>query len=114
MFKLNYTYAAQVVSVYDGDTIVVNVDLGFGFQFNKLKLRLARINAPEMRGPEKPIGMISRDYLRKLILNKKIYIETFKYKKGKYGRYIAELYLEDGTNVNDLLVQKGLAEYKKY
>ena len=52
-----------------------------------------------------------------LILDKEIIIGTFKDKKGKYGRYLGEIWLpHEGEiiNVNDLLVKQGYAEYKEY
>ena len=113
-----YTYRAKIVSVYDGDTVTANIDLGFHIWIYGEKLRLARINAPEVRGKEKKAGKKSRDWLRKKILGKIIIIQTTKRKngkdkKGKYGRYIVELY-QDEKNINDQLVKIGLAEYKDY
>lgn len=77
------------------------------------KLRLHRINAPEVRGAEREQGLISRDWLRDRILGREIVIETIRDRKGKYGRYLAELWLGD-VNINDTLVSEGLAEYKTY
>lgn len=109
-----YTYRAFVIKVYDADTITVIIDLGFKMSF-ETSLRLSRINAPEMRGPEKVEGKISRDRLRELVLGKKITVKTNKDKTGKYGRYIADIYV-DGVDecLNDLLVTEGLAVYKDY
>jgi micrococcal nuclease len=70
-----------------------------------------------MRGDEKLAGKASRDYLRSRILGKEVILETIKDKQGKYGRYLAEIWLEeDGAivNINDELVAKGFAEYKEY
>ena len=82
------------------------------------KLRLYRINAPEVRGPERPEGLKSRDFLREQIDGKQIIIQTVKDKKGKYGRYLADIWLpvdgDEMVNINDLLVEKGFAEYKDY
>jgi micrococcal nuclease len=114
MIKLNYTYKAFVTKVYDGDTITADIDLGFGILYKKVKLRLARINAPEVRGIERDKGILSRDYLRNLILHREVLIETKKDTKGKYGRYIAEIWLFNGVNINDFLVEQGLAIYKDY
>jgi endonuclease YncB( thermonuclease family) len=44
-----YTYKSKVTKVYDGDTITVEVDLGFSFKFTN-SFRLLRINCPEVRG----------------------------------------------------------------
>jgi micrococcal nuclease len=107
-----YEYKARIIKVYDGDTVTAIVDLGFNVSV-KEKLRLSRINTPEVRGEQRPDGLISRDKLRERILDKDVIIKTIRDKKGKYGRYIAEIILED-ENINDWLVTEGLAEYKEY
>lgn len=112
-----YIYKAEVVSVYDGDTITVNIDLGFNTWIFKEKIRLNRINAPEIKGSSKKKGIESRNFLQNLILGKEILIETIKDKKEKYGRYLGEVYLKTGSetiNVNDKMVQSGFAVYQKY
>jgi len=111
-----YEYNARVVKVYDGDTITAKVDLGFKVSFEE-KFRLAGINTPEIRGEEREAGLVSRDRLRELILDKDVIITTYKDKKGKYGRYIGDIKLvtdNDVIFVNDWLVDEGLAEYKEY
>lgn len=113
-----YHYKAVVKKVYDGDTCTVDIDLGLGTWIHREKLRLYRINAPEVRGPERPKGLRSRDFLRNKILGKEVVLETSKDKKGKYGRYLADIWLKDDSgnwiNINDLLVQQGYAVYKDY
>ncbi|HFE65526.1 MAG TPA: nuclease [Caldithrix sp.] len=112
-----YYYAAKVVSVYDGDTVRTDIDLGLSTWVKKEKIRLARINAPEVRGKERPEGLKARDFLSDLILDKDIFLQTQKDKKGKYGRYLGELWVEkDGKwiNVNDLMVESGHAVYVHY
>jgi micrococcal nuclease len=56
--------------------------------------------------------------LRNLILDKEILIQTIKDKKGKYGRYLGDIWQinEDNSlsNINDLMVSSGFAEYKEY
>lgn len=107
-----YFYKAKIISVYDGDTVTAVMDLGFNIT-NKIKIRLHGINAPEIRGKQRPEGLKSRDYLRSLILDKDVIIQTLKDKKGKYGRYIGIIHLED-KNINELLVESGHAEKKEY
>ncbi|OIP63185.1 MAG: nuclease [Ignavibacteria bacterium CG2_30_36_16] len=113
-----YHYKAFVTQVYDGDTVTVDIDLGLHTWMKGEKLRLYRINAPELRGEEKEAGKISRDYLKKLVWKKELVIETIKDKREKYGRYLAEIWLplDNGSymNVNDELVKKGYAVYKDY
>ena len=112
-----FHYRAFVQAVYDGDTITVDIDLGLKTWIRGEKIRLNRINAPEMRGVEKVEGKVSRDYLRELILKKNIVIQTIQDKKGKYGRYLGEIWFEingEQKNINDLLVAEGKAVYKEY
>ncbi len=107
-----YEYKATVTKVYDGDTITVDFDLGFGILIRKQKIRLLGINTPEVRGPEKPQGIISRNALRQRILGKVVTIKTSKDKKGKYGRWLGEVYIEE-ENINQWLITEGYAkEYK--
>jgi endonuclease YncB( thermonuclease family) len=108
-----YVYMAIVTAVYDGDTVTADIDLGMHIWATGEKLRLARIDAPEVRGEERAEGLKSRDWLREKINGKKVLIKTIKDKRGKYGRFLVEIYL-DGVNLNDQLVEMGLAEYREY
>jgi len=113
-----YFYKAKITAVYDGDTCTADLDLGLSTVRKAEKIRLARINAPEVRGASRPQGLISRDFLRNLILDKEILIQTIKDKKGKYGRFLGEIWQinDDGSlsNINDVMVSSGFAEYKEY
>ena len=103
-----YCYKATCVSVYDGDTVTLDISLGFGVTMRE-KIRLLGINTPEVRGKEKLDGLISRDRLRELIDYKDVIIVTHKDKGGKYGRLLATIYL-DGVNINQQLVDEGFAK----
>jgi|TARA_R110000744_G_scaffold77129_1_gene152456 micrococcal nuclease len=103
-----YEYSAEVKKVYDGDTITVDFDLGFGIILRKQKIRLLGINTPEVRGESRDQGLISRDRLRERILGKTVTIKTSRDKKGKYGRWIGEVFIED-ENINQWLLNEGLA-----
>jgi micrococcal nuclease len=112
-----FHYTAFVQSVYDGDTCRVDIDLGLGIWIRNEKLRLIRINAPEMTGSDKARGEASRDFLRELIDGREIIIETLKDQRGKYGRYLAEIWIkQEGVwiNVNDALVAADHAIYQDY
>jgi micrococcal nuclease len=110
-----YEYKAVVTKVYDGDTITVNIQLGFGVFLNDQKLRLAYINTPEVRGESIEEGLVARDRVRELILDKEITIKTYKDSKGKYGRWIAEIFYKEFTDpdynvsLNQQLLNEGLA-----
>jgi micrococcal nuclease len=113
-----YHYRATVTSVYDGDTCTVDIDLGLRTWVRGEKLRLTRINAPELRGAERARGLKSRDHLRGLVLGREVLLMTIKDRREKYGRYLAEIWLAgaDGAlqNVNDLMVEAGHAKYQRY
>lgn len=109
-----YTYEAKIIAVYDGDTCTAVVDLGFRIKY-EIKLRLAHINTPEVRGPQRPEGLKARDFLRKLILGKTVQIRTMKDKQEKYGRYLADIYLlgvklPENNYVNAIMIENGYAE----
>lgn len=108
-----YTYKAHITQVYDGDTVTVDIDLGLNVWIRNEKVRLYGINAPELRGKERPQGLPSRDHLRELILDKDVIIETIKDKKGKYGRYLGIIMLGK-VNINEKMVEDGFAKHAKY
>lgn len=118
-----YTYSAEVINVVDGDTIDVDIDLGFGTWVRNVRLRLNRINAYETKlykgttEEQKALGIEAREYLKKTLLdNPNVTIQTRK--KGKYGRWIAEVSVTDETgfltNMSDALVSMEYAIYQEY
>ncbi len=112
-----YHYRAHVTAVYDGDTCTVDIDLGLNTWIRGEKVRLNRINAPEMTGADKPKGAAARDFLRGLVLDKDIILETIKDAREKYGRYLGEVWLEAAgqpQNVNDQMVAAGHAKHQSY
>jgi micrococcal nuclease len=113
-----YYYAAHVTSVYDGDTLTVDVDLGMGVWRHNQTIRLWKVNTPEVRGPEREQGLKVRDFVRSQLLDKQILLRTILDKRGmdqteKFGRLLGEILVEDenGTvfNLNELLLQRGMA-----
>lgn len=115
---LLYHYRAVVTEVHDGDTCTVDIDLGVSMWVRGEKVRLHRINAPELSGAERPRGEKAREALKKLVLGQYVVLQTIKDRREKYGRYLAELWLErEGKapqNVNDALVRGRHAKYKRY
>jgi micrococcal nuclease len=109
IYMQQYVYKAFVVSIFDGDTITVNIDLGFDVWLKEQKIRLQGINAPEVRGEQRTQGIKSRNRLIELILNKEVIIETVKDKKEKFGRWLGKVYFNSEL-INEKLVQEGLAQ----
>jgi len=111
-----YEYKAELKRIIDGDTIVCDIDLGFGIWLRDEHVRFARINSPEIRTrdlKEKEKGLAAKEFVSFILAtSKELKLKTLK-SKGKYGRYVAEI-LVDGTNLNDLLVEEGLAKYVEY
>lgn len=110
-----YHYKAEVLSVYDGDTVTVMIDQGMK-HFARVKVRLIGINTPELRTKdleEKARGYAAKDFLKELIEGKTVIINTVK--KGKFGRWLGVIWLyeEDmdqlGESVNDLMIKNGHA-----
>jgi micrococcal nuclease len=86
-----YHYRAEVASVYDGDTIRADINLGLEVWIKNTPLRLYGINTPEVRGVEKEAGYKARDRLKALLNGRSLIVRTFRDKKGKYGRWLATL-----------------------
>ena len=113
-----YTYKASVVQVVDGDTIYVDVDLGFYLR-QMMKLRLKGIDTPEMRGPERPEGLKAKQFVEETLAQCPAVVVTTD-KIGKYGRYVADVWylpgsddpqeiLTQGQSLNQVLLDRGLA-----
>lgn len=105
-----FFYRAHVVDVYDGDTITVNIDLGFSMILQKLKIRLLGIDSAEMKSKD-PIlrerAVAARDWLRGQILDKDVFLES--HGLDKYGRWLGKIHTADGVCCNDKLIELGLA-----
>jgi micrococcal nuclease len=103
MNKKDYLYNAILVRIIDGDTIECDIDLGFQIT-QRMPVRLAHINAPEHNTPE---GKLATLYIAGLLTHDLV-LKTYK-PHDKYGRYLAEVYLPDGTYVNELMISSGNA-----
>jgi len=113
---MRYRYEnIEVLKCIDGDTIDVLVHVGFKIDFTE-RFRLYGINAYEKRGKERERGLEALRWLVERIKGRETRLETFKDKKGKYGRYLATLYVYDKrwVNVNKELVEKGHAVINYY
>lgn len=90
-----HTYKAYLNRVVDGDTIRIDLDLGFGIFHHEI-LRLAKINAPERKTSE---GKVSSDALKN-ILKDVPFLVIKSLKTDIYGRYVADVFLADGSEEN--------------
>ena len=111
-----YEYKAHVNRVVDGDTVDVDIDLGFGIVLTDERVRIMGLDTQESRTSdkvEKVFGLASKDRLKE-ILGKTTTLKTFAAKdgedmKGKFGRILGDFIAEDGRLVTDILIEEGHA-----
>jgi micrococcal nuclease len=108
-----YEYRVKnVIKVVDGDTIDVDIDLGFNISYTQ-RVRLAGIDTPESRTRdlyEKKLGMESKEWLKNALSHAKtIIIKTEKPDSTeKFGRILGWLYVND-VNLNKAMIDQGYA-----
>jgi micrococcal nuclease len=107
-------YVKKVTKVVDGDTIDVDIDLGFDISFSS-RVRLAGIDTPESRTTdkvEKALGLEAKAYLKHAIDSaKSVVIKTEKMDSSeKYGRILGWVYIDGNTvSLNDMMINDGYA-----
>ena len=110
-----YQYKCKINKVLDGDTVDIDLDLGFNIVLANQRVRMAGIDTPESRTTnkeEKPRGLLSKKKLgEKLPIGSWQIIETQKSDNNddKFGRILGVFLLEDGTKVNDWLIKNNYA-----
>ena len=102
-----YTYNVEVTRVVDGDTIDVDVDLGFGMIYKKQRVRMMGIDTPESRTrdlEEKFYGKQSKYFLENLLDGEKVSLVS--HDKGKFGRILGELFINGdfSKSVNQIMI----------
>jgi micrococcal nuclease len=100
-----WEYNAKVIRVIDGDTIEADIDLGFNLHYIA-KVRLAGINAPEMRTVE---GPVAKAKLTELLVAPLVIRTTLNKEFEKYGRVLGVIYATGTNNVNQQMISEGYA-----
>jgi micrococcal nuclease len=111
-----YEYKCKVNKVIDGDTVDVDIDLGFGVVLTDERVRVMGIDTPESRTRnkvEKLFGLASKARLKEL-LSKHCVLKTEINKngedmKGKFGRVLGDFVATDGRMITDILIEEGYA-----
>ena len=110
---LVYEYKAKLDRVVDGDTIDCVIDLGFDINY-KCRVRLKGINTPETRTrdlEEKKRGFAAKDRVVELLDGVETFtIKTELEKKGKYGRVLGTIFINNKESINQILLLEGHAE----
>ena len=110
-----WTYRAKVVRVIDGDTVDVDIDLGFGIWQKNERVRIMGIDTPESRTRdkiEKKFGLAAKAKLKSLLGPNPVLQTTISKKgedmKGKFGRVLGD-FLVDGKQVTEIMCKTGHA-----
>lgn len=115
-----YQYKVKVVKVVDGDTIDVDIDLGFSTVLKKQRVRFLGIDTPESRTRdlvEKKFGKASKKHLKGLLESAES-LSLISHDKGKFGRILGEIIAhfneghpvyETEVNVNEQMILDGHA-----
>ena len=100
-----YFYNAKVVRVVDGDTLILEVDLGFNIKLTE-RFRLAGINCKELNTKD---GLRAKKFVEEYLAKNNNECLIKSEKKGKYGRWLAWVWVGN-VCLNKLLVRRGFAE----
>lgn len=103
-----YTYSVKVTRVVDGDTVDVDIDLGFGMSYRKQRVRMMGIDTPESRTrnlEEKFYGKASKAHLVEKLKDQKVKLVS--HEKGKFGRILGELFIGNNpVSVNQQMIDE--------
>jgi|TARA_R110000744_G_scaffold117977_2_gene220450 micrococcal nuclease len=104
-----FLYKCVIQRIVDGDTIDVNIDLGFGIWLYKERIRIAGIDTPEKRTRdkvEKIFGLAATAKAHELVPEgSHCIIRTRRDKAGKYGRTMGDFVLEDGRLYTNIMIE---------
>ena len=96
-----YEYRCKIVKIIDGDTVDVDIDLGFGVWMHKERIRLYGIDTPESRTrdlDEKKYGLIAKGWIERFMpVGSMQTLITQKDKSGKFGRILGKFRVNDGS-----------------
>lgn len=109
-----FVYRAKVLKVVDGDTIDVDIDLGFDMWYKNQSVRLAGIDTPESRTTDKEErirGLLSKQKVLELCPKDSIIVVKTEIgkEKEKFGRILGTVVNGDGVNINQYLIENNYA-----
>ena len=104
-----YEYRCKVRRVVDGDTVDIDIDLGFGVWLHKERVRIYGIDTPESRTrdkEEKKYGLMAKEFVKQFVKGDSIKLTTQKYDaKGKFGRILGDI-IVDNKSLSDTMIQE--------
>jgi micrococcal nuclease len=114
-----YVYQATVDApkdIWDGDTMRLTLDLGFSHHYLRQRIRLARVDAPELKGSTLTAARRARNEVRKLIfqMEGRVIVQSVSWDRH-YNRAVCEVWTRDSkgravTNISDHLIAKRYAK----
>ena len=106
-----YIYRCKIISVVDGDTVDVDIDLGFGIWLKNERIRIAGIDSPESRTSdkiEKVFGLLSKAWTKQQLPEGSLVSLQSADFKGKFGRILGDFLLETGM-LSELMIKEHMA-----
>ena len=106
-----YEYECTIRRVVDGDTIDVDVDLGFGTWRCSERIRLYGVDTPECRtrdAEEKAAGLLAKKFVEDALHVGGTYMLQTK-EKGKFGRFLGVIFIQGSASINAALISENLA-----
>ena len=104
-----YEYRCKVTRVVDGDTVDIDIDLGFGVWLHKERVRIYGIDTPESRTRdkvEKRFGLLAKEFVKGFVKGSSVILRTQKYDaKGKFGRILGDIIVDD-KSLSETMIQE--------
>ena len=107
-----FEYKCKLIKVIDGDTIDIDIDLGFGVWLRKQRIRMYGIDTPESRTrdlEEKKYGLAAKAFLTEMLDDSHLILKTHKDERGKFGRILGEVWRTTNfadQSINNYMIEK--------
>ena len=107
-----FEYRCELVKVIDGDTIDIDIDLGFGVWMKNQRIRMYGIDTPESRTrdlEEKKYGLAAKAFLTEMLDDSHLILKTHKDERGKFGRILGEVWRTTNfadQSINNYMIEK--------
>ena len=107
-----FEYSCKLIKVIDGDTIDIDIDLGFGVWLRNQRIRMYGIDTPESRTrdlDEKKYGLAAKAFLTEMLDDSHLTLKTHKDERGKFGRILGEIWRTTNfadQSINNYMIEK--------
>ena len=107
-----FEYSCKLIKVIDGDTIDIDIDLGFGVWLRNQRIRMYGIDTPESRTrdlDEKKYGLAAKAFLTEMLDDSHLILKTHKDERGKFGRILGEIWRTTNfadQSINNYMIEK--------